>query len=95
MKYSWLCVPFSEGDFKTVTIRQPSSSRAGTRDAQVVHVEPEEPIYNKAVYSCPQEGCVRVFQRSSALERHLSLEACELSPERYSMLDLAKQQSIR
>ena len=44
------------------------------------------------MYSCPQEGCVRVFQRSSALERHLSLEACELSPERYSMLDLAKQQ---
>lgn len=91
--YSWLSVPFSDGDFKSVTVRQPSSSRARTLDdGQVVRVEPEEPIYNKAVYSCPQEGCVRVFQRSSALERHLSLEACELSPERYSMLDLAKQQ---
>ena len=92
VKYSWLSVPFSDGDFKSVTVRQPSSSRARTRDGKVVHVEPEGPIYNKAVYSCPQEGCIRVFQRSSALERHLSLEACELSPERYSMLDLAKQQ---
>ena len=41
--------------------------------------------------SCPQEGCVRVFQRSSALERHLSLETCELSPEKHSMMDVAKQ----
>ena len=41
VKYSWLSVPFSEGDFKSVTVRQPSSSRAGTRDGQVVHVEPE------------------------------------------------------
>lgn len=92
VNYSWLSVPFSDGDFKSVTVRQPSSIRARIRDGQVVHVKPEEPIYNKAVYSCPQEGCVRVFQRSSALERHLSLEACELSPEKYSMLDLAKQQ---
>lgn len=93
MNYSWLSVPFSDGDFKSVAVRQPSSSRARTSaDVQEVHAEPEEPIFNKAVYSCPQEGCVRVFQRSSALDRHLSLEACKLSPERYSMLDLAKQQ---
>ena len=38
------------------------------------------------LFSCPQEGCVRVFQRQ------LSLEACELSPEKYCILDLAKQE---
>ena len=92
VNYNWLSVPFSDGDFKSVTVRQPSSNRAQTSDEQEVHVDPEEPILNKAMYSCPQEGCVRVFQRSSALDRHLSLEACELSPERYSMLNLAKQQ---
>ena len=89
--YSWLSVAFSDGDFKTVAVRQPSSSRANRSDEQEVHKEPEKPTLNKVVYSCPQEGCVRVFQRSSALDRHLSLEACELSPERYSMLDSAKQ----
>ena len=44
------------------------------------------------LFSCPQEGCVRVFQRFSGLERHLSLEACALCPEKYSLLDLAKQE---
>ena len=42
------------------------------------------------LYSCPQEGCVPVFQRLSALERHLSLEKCTQSLERLSVMDLAK-----
>ena len=28
----------------------------------------------------------------STIERHLSLEACKLSPEKYCVLDLAKQE---
>ena len=28
------------------------------------------------VYNCPQSGCIRVFQRLSTSERHLSLENC-------------------
>ena len=44
------------------------------------------------LFSCPQAGCVRVFQRFSGLERHLSLEACALCPEKFSLLDLAKQE---
>ena len=42
------------------------------------------------VYSCPQDGCIRVFQRLSALEKHLSLEKCTKSPEKHSLIDLAK-----
>ena len=38
------------------------------------------------LYSCPQDGCVRVFQRLSALERHLSLEKCTQSLERHSIV---------
>ena len=30
--------------------------------------------------------------RTTTIERHLSLEACELSPEKYCILDLAKQE---
>ena len=33
-----------------------------------------------------------MFQQFSGLERHLSLEACALLPEKYSLLDLAKQE---
>ena len=42
------------------------------------------------VYSCPQDGCTRVFQRLSALEKHLSLEKCTRVPEKNSLMDLAK-----
>ena len=92
VNYSWFSVPFSEGDFKSVAGRHPrdaSASTAHSNDAQAAISK--EPIVNAPVYSCPQEGCVRVFQRSSALERHLSLETCELFPEKHSMMDLAKQ----
>ena len=46
----------------------------------------------KEMFSCPMDGCVRVFQRASALDRHLSVEACEQMVERKTLLDLAKEQ---
>ena len=42
------------------------------------------------VYFCPQDGSVRVFQRVSALEKHLSVENCSQSPKKFSLLDLTK-----
>ena len=42
------------------------------------------------VFPCPQEGCVRLFQRLSNLERHLSFEKCSKSLERLSLMDLSK-----
>ena len=42
------------------------------------------------MFSCPQDGCVKVFQRLSALEKHISLEKCAKSLENHSLLDLAK-----
>ena len=87
--FNWLSAPFLEGNFKCMTVRYPKSASASSTptDAPQVLVTPAS---STALYSCPQEGCVRVFQRPSALERHLSVEACELSPERHSMMDLAK-----
>lgn len=41
-------------------------------------------------FPCPQDGCVRLFQRLSNLERHLSFEKCTKSPERLSLMDLSK-----
>ena len=34
----------------------------------------------------------KAASRSSAMEHHLSLEACSMSPERHTLIDLAKQQ---
>lgn len=43
-------------------------------------------------FSCPNEGCVRVVQRFSSLELHLSFERCSKSLERQTLLDIAKTQ---
>jgi len=32
------------------------------------------------VFQCPSEGCIKVYQRYSALEKHLSYAKCELLP---------------
>ena len=88
MNYNWLSAPFSDGTFKSVSLTHPRQTTATSTTKPDEHQVLETPISSTALYSCPQEGCIRVFQRSSALERHLSLEACELTPERYSMLDL-------
>ena len=52
--------------------------------------ESEEAAAERGAFPCPQDGCTRVFQRISSLERHLSFEKCTTSLERFSLLDLAK-----
>ena len=54
------------------------------------NVNSEESNKVAGVYSCPQDGCVRTFQRVSALEKHLSFEKCTPSLERHTVIDLAK-----
>ena len=90
VNYSWLSAKFSDGNFKTVSmVRQPKQP---SREQADVPQETSALPSTDDLFSCPQEGCVQVFQRFSALEQHLSLEACELCPEKYSLLDLAKQE---
>ena len=92
VNYSWLSVLFSPGEFKAVSGKQPKPARV-----QVATVDDQQQCgstegIQSSVFSCPKEGCIKVFQRSSALERHLSLESCSMSPERHTLMDLAKQQ---
>lgn len=90
VNYGWLSAKFSDGNFKTVSmVRQPKQP---SREQADVPQETSALPSTDDLFSCPQEGCVRVFQRFSALEQHLSLEACELCPEKYSLLDLEKQE---
>ena len=57
-----------------------------TEQEQSYPTESEE----SGVFSCPQEGCVRVFHRHSSLEKHLSVETCTKALEKHTLLDLAK-----
>lgn len=77
-----LHVPFYVGDFKEVkqkVIAEPAA--ATTEENEKEGKNEEEESEDTAVFSCPQ-GCIRVFQRLSSLERHLSLDACTKALER-------------
>lgn len=54
--------------------------------------ENTEQATSMEAFYCPNEGCVRVFQRFSSLERHLSFERCSKSLERQTLLDIAQTQ---
>ena len=67
---NWLAISFSAGDFKEVTqkaVKVHSTADAATEQELSYPTESEE----SDVFVCPQEGCVRVFQRHSSLEKHL------------------------
>ena len=55
-----------------------------------VHDPTDNTNESSSVFTCPQDGFVKVFQRLSSLEKHLSLEKCTKSLEKRSLLDLAK-----
>ena len=91
--YNWLTVSFSAGGFKPITLKSASTHARLQAAPQVPEVQQSSPErHPSSVYSCPKEGCIKVFLRASALERHLSLEACTLSPERDTLMHLAKHQ---
>ena len=78
--YNWLTVSFLAGGFKPITLKSSSTHARLQAAPQVPEVQQSSlERHPSSVYSCPKEGCVKVFQRASALERHLSLEAYTLS----------------
>lgn len=82
-------VPFSEGDFKPVRRKQQRSTAAVQQKSTS---QTAEEHFNAGVFSCPNDGCTRVFTRLYNLERHLSFENCTKSLERQPLLDIAKSE---
>ena len=80
----------SPGDFKPLGNKsiKPTTPEASTEETQNVNSEESNKV--AGVYSCLQDGCVRIFQRVSALKKHLSFEKRTPSPERHTVIDLAK-----
>ena len=76
---------FSPGDF--VSVSQESSKKA----VQVGDEQPALPDRSSGeLLTCPNEGCVKMYQRHSSLEKHLSFGQCKMMPERHTLFDLAK-----
>ena len=86
-KYQWLRdVPFSRGDFKDHATKP--TTTIGATDPQK-KPEPQAPQASPPS-SSEFFSCVRVFQRYSNLEKHLSFEKCCKYVERHTLMDLAK-----
>ena len=95
----WLDGCYSTGGFKFVTKKtnqkktdnwkEGEQTRENEKEEEKKEDE-EKGVYTSDAFPCPQEGCIRLFQHLSSLERHLSFEKCAKSEERLSLLDLAK-----
>ena len=81
---------FSPGDFKSLGSKTTTSEEENPAvespsvEADMEKNEPQLQSAAATAFTCPEEGCVRVIQRLSALDKHLSLEKCTKSLERYS-----------
>ena len=78
---------FSPGGFKSLGTKPSEKEKPAERLPEQTHVAAEEAT---SIFTCPQDGCVKVFQKLSSLEKHLSLERCTRSLEKRTLLDLAK-----
>ena len=62
--------------------------KASVRDLDPpVHFEEEDS--NAAIFSCPEEGCVKTFERYSSMQRHLDCGKHQRALKRYTLLDRA------
>ncbi|KAK3746674.1 hypothetical protein QZH41_020586, partial [Actinostola sp. cb2023] len=87
--YQLIEASFSQGDFRPFTSKKSTKDKS-SRTAAPTSVDEVEVDAAAEVYYCPNRSCVRVFQRYSALEKHLSLEKCTQAMEKHSLIDLAK-----
>ena len=63
---------FSAGGSKSLSKTQPTQTELETTEKP--EISEEIAGDETAAFACPQDGCVRGFQRHSALEKHLSSE---------------------
>ena len=80
---------FSPGDF--VCASQANSKKPeidGTLEMQEKNSGATKD--SSVLFSCPNEGCVKVYERYSSLEKHMSFGKCRMLPEKETLLDKAK-----
>ena len=77
----WLSSEFSSGDFRPLSPKPTQSRKKQETEVEQVHDPTDNTNESSSVFTCPRDGCVKVFQRLSSLEKHLSLEKCTKSLE--------------
>lgn len=84
---------FSPGNFVDYSkgMRQTRTQKSSDENSLPEVPETAEGDTGVGVFQCPSEGCIKVYQRYSALEKYLSYEKCKLLPERATLLDQAKE----
>ena len=81
---------FSPGDF--VGASQETSKKPGLDETLEVQVKDDGATKDATVsFSCPNEGCIKVYERHSSLEKHMSFGKCRMMPEKETLLDKAKK----
>ena len=81
---------FSPGDF--VGASQESSKKSGLHGTLKEQVKDDVPKNDATVlFSCPNEGCIKVYERHSSLEKHMAFGKCRMMPEKETLLDRAKK----
>ena len=83
---------FSSGEFKSLGFQKKKSTHVDNDSTETKESSGDihESTTSQAIYTCPEDGCTKVFQRHSALAKHLSAEKCIRSLEKHTLLDLAK-----
>ena len=84
---------FSNGDFRPIKTRKKKHEVQQETLAEVDTEEEEEETEGTAsgrLFSCPNEGCVRVYTRYRSMVNHVTYGKCDFREERESVMDTAK-----
>ena len=84
---------FSNGDFRPIKTRKKKHEVQQETLAEVDTEEEEEETEGTAsgrLFSCPNEGCVRVYTRYGSMVNHVTYGKCDFREERESVMDTAK-----
>jgi hypothetical protein len=88
----WLSNTFSGDEFKKVEIKKEKSKVTKAVDKyQSWPTTPDDGVSDSpAIFTCPNEGCVKVYQSYGKLSWHTEYGKCEYKAEKESLLDKAK-----
>ena len=86
---------FSNGDFRPIKTRKKKHEVQQETLAKVDTEEEEEEEETEGtasgrLFSCPNEGCVRVYTRYGSMVNHVTYGKCDFREERESVMDTAK-----
>ena len=79
----------SGGDF--VSSSREKSKKVEEKDSASEELQDDSALAAVELFSCPKEGCVKMYQRYSSLERHLSFGQCKMMPEKETLFDSARR----